>query len=262
MPKSKKAPEQGDIQIAKVDQVVSSVYVVGESPLILNRLAEKARRQLLYPEGRKNAAQKQTSMKHNPLEEFRSSAHKLPEGATLLALPGAAFKRALASAALDIPGAKKAQVGRLTYIANEYVSVYGLPELYMTIVRSADMNKTPDVRTRCVIKKWAATFEVTFVAPIFSLGAIINLIDASGIYIGVGDGRPEKGALSFGRFRTVAPNDKEYLDIVKHGARPDQVAAMESPSFYDSETEELYDWFVDEKLKREYRPNPKLKEIA
>lgn len=39
------------------------------------------------------------------------------------------FKGAIRSAALDMPGAKKAQIGRLTYIAGDFVGIYGVPKL-------------------------------------------------------------------------------------------------------------------------------------
>ena len=123
MVKAKKETEIGDVLVHAPEEAILPVVLLGRSPLIINRLAEKARQELLYPAGPKNAAERQSRLKHNPIEEFRSSVHQIadPTAATLLAMPGSAIKRALASAALDIPGAKKAQVGRLTYVPEQLV---------------------------------------------------------------------------------------------------------------------------------------------
>lgn len=142
--------------------------VVGTSPLILNRMSEKAKHELLLPRGRKSAVERATTLKHNPIEEYQASAYTLsdPCAPTYLAMLSTSFKGALRTA-LDMPGAKKAQIGRLTYIAGEMVGIYGVPKLFMSVTRSADINKTPDVRTRAIVPHWACRLVVTFVQPLF-----------------------------------------------------------------------------------------------
>lgn len=245
--------EENVSEILQVEKGTVLVHVLGTSPLILNRMSEKAKHELLMPKGRKNAAERATTLKHEPVEEYRASAYRLPSGPTLLGLLSTAFKGALRSAALDMPGAKKAQIGRLTYIAGDFVGVYGLPKLFMSITRSADMNKTPDVRTRAIVPHWAALFEVTYVKPLIRQQAVANLLAAAGLTIGVGDWRPEKGAGSYGQFVLVPPSDEEFQKIVKEGGRSAQEEALENPVCYDDETTELLSWFQDEKAKRSLR---------
>lgn len=221
--------------------------IVGNSPLVMNRMSEKAKHELLMPKGRKTATEKATSLKHDPLAEFRASPYTLSDEAeTFLALPAAAFKGALCGAAIDMPGANKAQLGRLTYVPGELVQVFGIPKLYMAIVRSADMNKTPDVRTRAIVPRWACRLTVTFVKPLIQAQAVANLLAAGGITQGVGDGRQQKGKLSFGQFRLADAKDKEFLSIIREGGRAAQLEAMESPTCYDDETTELLSWFQTE----------------
>lgn len=240
-----KKSEGVEIQIMEVQQGRLRVNVVGTSPILLNRMSEKAKRQLLLPPKPTNRADRNSRLKHVPLEEFNAAPYKLTDddAPTLLAVPGASFKRALASAALDIPGTNKSVIGRLTYVPNEYVPLYGIPKLYMTVVRSADINRTPDVRTLVIVPEWAASFDIDFVKPNLNEGAIANLIAASGIFVGVGDGRPEKGKLSFGRFQMVSDGDQTFSRIVDGGTREVQVAAMEAAVPYDSETASLLEWF-------------------
>jgi len=249
---AKRNESDGATVIQVLQQRILRVFVVGESPLIMNRLAEKAQRQLLLPGAKKNATEKAQTLKHVPIEEFRSSPHRIsdPKAPTLLAMPATAFKGSLRNVALEMPGVNKTQLGRLTYIADEMVGIYGVPEVLMSVVRSADMNKTPDIRTRAIIRKWAATFDISFVSPTLTETAILNLLANAGIIIGVGDWRPEKGAGAFGRFRVVSPDDAQYKAIVKMGGRKNQEAALEKPEFYDEETRELFGWCVAETEKR------------
>jgi hypothetical protein len=240
------------IDVLEVQQGRVIISVIGTRPIVFNRMAEKAKRELLMPSGRKTQVEKATTLKHNPLEEYRASAHRLmsDRAPTLLAMPAAAFKRAMASAALDLPGTKKAQVGRLSYVDGDYVPIYGIPQIYSTIVRMADMARTPDVRTRAIVPRWAAQFSVTFVKPLLQDRAIVRLLAAAGISVGIGDGRIEKGALTFGLFKLVPPDDTEFRAIVEEGGRQVQHENWVSPSAYDEETSELISWFDEELAKR------------
>jgi hypothetical protein len=222
--------------------------VLGTTPIILNRLAEKARHELLLPAGRKTAADKASNLKHDPLAEFRASPYTLtdPEAPTLLAHMASAIKGAMSTAALDMPGAKKAQIGRLAYVEGTHIPIYGIPELFMAITRSADMNRTPDVRTRAIVPRWATTVTITFAAPILNARSITNLLAAAGVICGIGDWRPEKGKGSFGQFTLVDPTDERYLEVIATAGRAAQVEAMADPKSYDQETEELLAWFETE----------------
>lgn len=251
----KNTPTEEVSEILKVTQGQFECCVVGTSPLILNRMSEKAKHELLLPGGRKNAVQKATSIKHTPVQEYQDSAYRLSnvDAPTYLALMSTAFKGALRSAAIDMPNAKKAQIGRLTYIEGDYVGIYGVPKLFMAIVRSADMNKTPDVRTRAIVPAWACRLVVTYVQPLIRAQAVANLLAAAGITIGVGDGRPEKGAMSYGRFKLVDATDPEFVAILKAGGRQAQMDGLETPVCYDDETAELLAWYDDERARRSLR---------
>lgn len=254
MAKAKSTPAAEVVsEVLKVSTGSINLSILGTSGLVLNRMSEKAKHELLMPKGRKNAAERATSLKHIPIDEYRASAYTLKDGPTLLALMATAFKGALRSAALDMPGAKKAQIGRLTYIPGDMVGIYGVPKLFMAIVRSADMNKTPDVRTRAIVPEWACQLSVTYVEPLIRANAVVNLLAAAGITIGVGDGRPEKGAMSYGQFKIVSPDDADFKRILKEGGRKAQQAALNNPTCYDDETTELLSWFDTERAHRQMK---------
>jgi hypothetical protein len=241
-----------EIQIVAVQQERVQFVVRGTSPLILNRLAEKARRELLMPAPPKNRVTKATTLKHDPYSEFRSSPYRIsdPSSSTLIGMPSSAFKGALRGAALDQPNAKKTEIGRLSYVEGEFVAIYGTPELLLSVVRQAGMNRTPDIRARAILREWAAVVTISFIRPNLTATGIGNLLAAAGITQGVGDWRPEKGAGAYGQFTLTDASDPVVERLMATGGRTAQEAAMNDPSAYNEETLELLSWFDGETSQR------------
>lgn len=230
--------------------------LLGTTPLIFNRQSEKARRGLLYPSPKKSSGEKATTLKHDPLEEFRSSPYMNsdPEETALFHFPSGAFKKAIASAATDIPGIARAQVNRLCAITSTQINVYGKPFMKADMVRQAGMTRTPDVRFRCCLKEWACAIEVRFMGAIISGEDLQMMVAAAGMTIGIGDYRVEKGAGDFGQFSLADDTDEKWLRIVRDQGRDVQIAAMEYPTYYDQETTDLVEWFYDEVARRRNTP--------
>lgn len=122
--------------------------------------------------------------------------------------------------------------------------------MFMAVTRSADMNKTPDVRTRLIVPKWACRIRISFAKPTLNETGITSLVATAGMFQGIGDWRTGKGKGTYGQFEPVSEDDPRYVQIRKHGGRKAQEPALESPEFYDTETEELYRWFRDEMERR------------
>lgn len=62
-----------EISITRLRKALLEVCILGESPIILNRMSEKALRELLYPDANKNtAASRAQRLKHEPWKEFRA----------------------------------------------------------------------------------------------------------------------------------------------------------------------------------------------
>jgi len=244
-----------ELDVLKVDHGQLEFLVLGTTPLILNRMSEKALRAILMPSAKKNAAEKASSLKHNPKEEFRASPYlDLDDSApTYLQHLASAFKGAIKSAALDLPGSSKSQIGRLTWVNGERVSIYGVPQLFMSVTRSADINKTPDIRTRAIVPEWCCRLSVSFVRPNLKEQAVANLLASAGLTQGVGDWRPGKGSGTYGQFELVGADDPRFQHIVKHGGRQAQIEAMNNPEPYDTESAELLEWFEAEAGRRGFK---------
>jgi len=246
------AKEEFLIEIKRLERATVEIYILGEN-LCCNRMPKKAKETLLLPARMTNRRAREAVLKHNPPEEFRDSIYRCrnDKAPTYLHMPNGAFKKAMAQTAVDIPGATKAEIGRLVQVIDETVHVWGRPFLYMDIVRQAGINRTPDVRTRAMLPAWAAKITVQYIRSLIREQDVINLMDAAGIICGVGDGRTEKGTFNYGTWELVAANDKRWHEIVKTQGRALQLDAMERPTPLNEDSAELLTWFHAEIHRRE-----------
>lgn len=261
----KKADATSDFTVEPLRTGALAFRVIGVSSLLYNCVSMKAKQTLLLPKGRKTAAEKLSQLKHEPLTEFRSStySHRGDTEPTRLFFPGGGFKKAIENAAKRLPGLHKSEVAQLTWVKQDDVSIYGIPQLHMTVTRSADMARTPDIRTRAIVPEWAAMFTIEYTQPQLTDTAVVNLVNWAGMLCGVGDGRQEKG-YGHGQFKIVSADDKEAVRafdrIVKNGGRAAQDAALAEPTPFNRETEELLTWYQSEIVKMGDRFKPTLVE--
>lgn len=253
MARTKANDTEQAIIVESVQRASGTFYLLGTSPLILHKMSQKAMHELLLPAGRRNAAQRAATLKHNPIEEYRASVHRAPHGSefpTRIMFPASCVKAALADVALDLPNVNKSVVARLTYVTGDYVPVWGIPQLHMGIVRMQDINRTPDVRTRAILSRWAMAATIEWVEPILTRSAIGSLLHNAGIMRGVGEWRPQKGKGSYGQFVLCDKNDSQLRELIKGAGAAVQDAALSNPEPYDDEARELLAWFDEEVVRR------------
>ena len=240
-----------EIHVPVLTQGAAKLRIIGTTPMFQNRMANKATHSLLVGSKKKTLAEK-ALIKHNPPEEYRNSAEKMMDGPTALGLRVVAVKAAMCTAALETAGITKTSSQRLLFMPGDLTPLYGIPQLRMDIVRSADINKTPDVRTRCFIPKWGAEIEIKYITPQLSIASVVALLCNAGVLVGVGDFRQEKGKGSFGSFRVLGEGqeDDEWDDLVTNHGRIAQLAALENPEFANSDTVELMEFYEGEVKRR------------
>lgn len=237
-------------------------WLLGETPFYCNRMAEKAKRELLMPHGRMTTAQRATRLKHAPLAEYRASPYlRRGHGETRIMMVASAPKKAIAQAALDMPtGVAKAQINRLVYTPEEYIPIWGVPRLAMDVVRLAGMSKTPDIRTRVRIDRWATRVRVMFAEPMLNESKVSVLLAASGMICGIGDWRQEKGGGSNGLYRLVNEDDPELQEVIRNGGIEAQDEALRNPVCANAESEELLAWYLAELERRGISPESEVVE--
>lgn len=247
-----KKAEAGTLHIDALKQGRVTLRMIGTTPFYFNAMSAKAKRSLLIGGAKKTAAERK-EIKHDPETEFYDSVYRLPTGETLLGFPAPGVKGAMATAALETPGVTKTSVQRLIFLPEQKIKIWGKPYLKMDVVRSADMNKTPDVRTRAFLPRWVAEVEIAFVQPTLSAHSIVSLLQNAGTIVGIGDFRQEKGRGSFGTF-AVAGDDlggwQGYWDEVTAEGRDVQQHALENPEMADDDTAELMALLFEERERR------------
>lgn len=244
-----------EIDVIKITRERWHVCILGTTPLYNNRLSDKVKRELLLPSIKKNTAARAATLKHDPMAEFRDSPYTLwregKNSPTLIAHLASAFKAGMAGAALDIPGTSRAQIDRLLTVEGDRIPIYGIPHLAMDAVRAADMNRTPDIRSRCVLPEWCCQITVAFQTPLLKRSMVSTLLAMAGQTQGLGDWRNQKGSGNFGAYEIVDEDNADFQRIMATGGRAAQIAAMKNPQFFGDDSEELYSWFTGEVKRRD-----------
>lgn len=243
--------DTAEVHVPLLKRASVNLRIIGTTPLFQNRMANKVIGSLLVGSRKKTKAER-VEIKHNPLEEFRSSAEVLPGGPTALGLRVTAIKGAMCTAALETAGITKSSAQRLLFMPGDFVPLYGTPQLRMDVVRSADINRTPDVRTRAFLPKWGAEVTIQYVVPQLSVTSVVTLLCNAGVLIGVGDFRQEKGKGAFGSFRVIGEGEKdaEWDDLIASHGRRAQELALSNPDYADRDTEDLMTFYLGEVQRR------------
>jgi hypothetical protein len=256
MARTIKAAPQVEIDVMTLKQGTSTYRLIGDTPFFSNRMAAKAKRELLFPHGPMTKTQKATKLKHAPYAEYRDSPYLGPVGGpTLFEMIGSAPKMSIASAALRMPtSASKTEIKQLVRSPAEKISLWGIPKLDMSVVRMAGISRTPDIRTRAKMDRWAMEVTLTWAEPMLNTTKVTQLLISAGFICGLGDWRVEKGG-EYGAFHVVLdPDDKEFLDIKAEGGYQAQEEALRNPVCANAETEELMAWYLDELARRGINP--------
>ena len=242
--------ELTELHIERLKQGRLTLRIIGTTPMYFNSMSVKAKRDLLLGGGRKTKAER-ANIKHHPLQEFRDSLYRKNYGDTLLCFPAPGVKGAMATAALATAGISKVDVQRLIFLPEANMQIWGTPYLKMDVVRSADINKTPDIRTRAYLPRWCAEISVAYVMPTLNAHSIASILTNAGTIIGIGDFRQEKGKGSNGCFNVMGSDETSPLwdELMKEG-RDVQQAAFDNPTAADTDTEELLEFYRSEVMRR------------
>lgn len=246
-----KKEDTAEIRVTPLKRGTAKLRIIGVTPLFQNRMANKVKEGLLTGTHKKTKAER-VEIKHNPKQEFYNSAEIMMSGPTALGLRVTAVKAAMATAALETAGITKTSAQRLLFMPGDLTALYGTPQLRMDVVRSADINRTPDIRSRAFLPKWGAEIEIQYITPQLSVSSIVSLLCNAGVLVGVGDFRQEKGKGGFGAFRVIGEgeNDEEWADLIKNHGRMQQLKALADPEYADRDTADLMEYYDQEVSRR------------
>lgn len=206
--------------LPKIDIRFLVVEIIGDSPLIVHKWSEKAKKEMLDKQMKKASSGK---MAKNPKMDFFESLYWLndmPEeptekdyeealksGEARFGFPSIAFKACAIDAGYQQGAlAKKTTARGAFHIDDEFVEIKGTPQIREDMVQIGGMSKVADIRYRGEFPEWRATINIKYNATAISPEQILNLLNIGGFANGVGEWRPSRDG-SFGRFHVATNNE-------------------------------------------------------
>ena len=197
------------VEIRPINIATVNIRLVGDTPLIMHRWTEKAKREMLDNMMKKTKTQSKDPK--DPVAEFITSMYWLtdmPEDLTeagfeaaiangaRFGFPVTAFKQAGISAAYRLGWAKDKMSFRGSFFLNsdenQLVEIKSDPPVMREDAVKISMGK-PDLRYRGEFRNWYVDLELQYnTNGKHSLEQIINIINAGGYVCGVGEWRPER----------------------------------------------------------------------
>lgn len=211
MAKSTTKTEEVKVSIPAIAVETAVIHVVGDSPLIVHKWSEKAKKMILDKQMKK--AKTTAHDAKDPVSDFIESLYWLEgepekhteaafmeavEGGAKFGFPAVAFKASAVAAAYRAGITKNlVTMNGAFHVLGEMVEIQGVPEPREDMVRIA-MGGT-DIRYRGEFPTWEATFTVRYNKGVLSIEQLVNMFNLGGFACGVGEWRPEKGG-TFGMY--------------------------------------------------------------
>jgi len=185
-----------------------NVTLIGDTPLIVHRWSEKAKKQMLDKQMKKATAGKEAK---DPERDFRESLYVLEDGS--YGFPIIGFKAAAVTACTSIGSMTKVAARQAFHVDGEFAVIEGdEPTMREDMVRV--VMGTADIRYRGEFRNWFTTIAVKYNANVMSAEQILNLMQTAGFAVGVGEWRPEKDG-QYGRFHVATAQEMKIIEEMR-----------------------------------------------
>ena len=222
--KKTETTERVMVELPGIDVGLFQVNIVGDSPLIVHKWSEKAKKEMLDKQMKKASAGKDAK---NPVRDFVDAIYWLDENGNMIdtpeelddvemdtpkeeicavlangrfGFPACAFKACAIDAGYQQGViAKKTTARGAFHVLGEYAVIEGVPEMREDMVQIGGMSKVADIRYRPEFKTWKTTLTIRYNKKAISREQIVNLLNYGGFSNGIGEWRPSRDG-SFGTF--------------------------------------------------------------
>lgn len=179
------------------------IYLVGTAPLIMHAWSHKAKQQMLDKQMKKAT---ETKAAKDPQRDFEESIYVDADG--LPAFPSVAFKAAAVDAAVAMDF-RKTNLRQSFHVEGEFAPiVLSDPQPREDMVRVG--MGTADIRFRAQFMPWGTLLPIVLNERMLSPEQLVNLFEAAGFGIGIGEWRPQKDG-QFGRFRIASEAESALI---------------------------------------------------
>jgi hypothetical protein len=192
------------VELKKLDIRKITLKIVGDSPLIMHRWDEKAKKMMLDKQMKK-AVIKEAK---DPEAQFKSSLYILDEKKGTYGFPADAFKESAVRGGKAI-GVVMTDARGAFFVHGIYSQRDGRELVPITgkCIMREDMVKletgVADIRYRGQIEGWSAEVVISYNASVISSEQIVNMFESAGFGVGIGEWRPTNKGM-FGRFHVAA----------------------------------------------------------
>lgn len=203
------------IVIPAIDLKRVEIQIVGDSPLIMHKWSEKAKREML--DKQMKVAKSKGHDAKDPVADFISSIYWLegePEekteegfqqaiesGNARFGFPSTAFKASAVSAAYRAKITKdKVSMNGAFHILGDMVEINGTPIMREDMVKIG--MGTADIRYRGEFPEWSTILPIQYNAGVITVEQLANMFNMGGFAVGVGEWRPEKSG-SYGMYHVA-----------------------------------------------------------
>lgn len=198
----KKETKEKEIVVGGISTKQFALTLRGTAPLISHKFSDRAQ-ELMLQKQMKTAAKSAGKEAKNPQRDYEESLYVMKNGR--YGFPISGFKNAAVDACTFMDGMKKVNARGAFHIIDE--TGEGLTPIDGTPVMRKDMVRvgmgTSDIRYRGAFPiGWKTTLLIKFNENAISIDQIIQLFNAAGFGIGVGDWRPQRDG-SYGMFEVV-----------------------------------------------------------
>lgn len=184
------------IEIPQIRLQRMNVIIQGQTPLIVHRFGEQARKQI---EDKQQKVAKGAKEARNPESEFKDSLYVISEKEGKYGFPAAGIKKALVYAGGRFADEQMTVLRGLINILGDLLEIKGSkPKMRSDTVRLAG-GKVSSIAYRPMFWPWEIEVPVIFNATMITEAQALNLFQIAGFAIGIGDWRPEKNG-TFGQF--------------------------------------------------------------
>ncbi len=202
-----KKNKETEVKIPEMNVKMCELTLVGESPLLVHRFSEKAKREI---EEKQQKKAKNAKVARDPHEEYLSSLYVMPgfkagEKKARYGVPTGGVKNASVTACKFVDSFPMTRARGSFHVMDdgsgliEIISKGG-PVLDERMVRIGGFQKIATPRYRARFDDWKLKFKVRYNASMISPAQLVNLFENAGFAVGLCEHRPEKNG-NLGMFK-------------------------------------------------------------
>lgn len=187
--------EEPQIFVPQIRRDRMKLTLVGDSPLVVHKWSEKAKRMMLI---KQVEGMKPKKEKKDPNQDFKDSLYVMEDGK--YGFPSVGFKAAAVAACRFVEGLPMTEARGAFHVLNE-----------LSVIESKDGPRSredmvrvgmgvADIRYRGEFVQWTARIEIEYNPKVIGPEQIANLMNLAGFHVGIGEMRPGKSGMGYGRF--------------------------------------------------------------